>query len=93
MSSIPSGYPSNRRPVLSGGRKLFLVGLVAAPILSYAVLKRRQSAQMEEKRTVEEEGRRNWIVQSQQLDAGNENNKRGAADSMSVAVGRSGGGV
>ena len=78
MSSIPSHNPG---PVLSRGRKLFLIGLVVTPVLSYAALKSRQQRREQEKRLVEEEGRRNWIAQ---------NDKGG---DLSVSVKRSGGGV
>ena len=77
MSSIPSHNPG---PILSRGRKLFLVGLVVTPVLSYVVLKNRQHQRQEEKRLVEEEGRRNWIAQNDKGD-------------LSVSVKRSGGGV
>lgn len=77
MSSIPSHNPG---PILSRGRKLFLVGLVVTPVLSYVVLKNRQYQRQEEKRLVEEEGRRNWIAQNEKGD-------------LSVSVKRSGGGV
>ncbi|ETN41977.1 uncharacterized protein HMPREF1541_03916 [Cyphellophora europaea CBS 101466] len=77
MSSIPSHNPG---PILSRGRKLFLAGLVVTPLLSYAVLKRRQNQRELERRLLEEEGRRNWIAQENRGD-------------LSVNVGRSGGGV
>lgn len=79
MSSIPSHNPG---PILSRGRKLFLMGLVVAPVLSYAVLKNRQLQRQQEKRFIEEEGRRNWIAA--------QNDKGG---DLSVSVKRSGGGV
>lgn len=87
MSSIPSHTPA---PALSRGRKLFLVGLVVTPVLSYVVLKNRQIQRLEKRRLLEEEGRRNWITA--------EREKLGSASAgeegdLSVSVGRSGGGV
>jgi hypothetical protein len=85
MSSIPSHNPG---PALSRGRKLFLVGLVAAPLVSYAVLKNRQNQRLERRRLLEEEGRRNWIAaEKEQQQAG-----QGEGD-LGVSVRRSGGGV
>jgi hypothetical protein len=85
MSSIPTPAP---KP-LSSGRKLFLVSLVIAPVLSYVALKRQRVQRLEEKRMIEEEGRRNWILAAQQQ--GQNGGK--VVEDMSVGVGRSGGGV
>jgi hypothetical protein len=85
MSSIPTPAP---KP-LSSGRKLFLVSLVVAPVISYIALKRQRLQRLEEKRMIEEEGRRNWILAAQQQ---GQNGEISAKD-KSVAVGRSGGGV
>ncbi|KPI38392.1 Salicylate hydroxylase [Cyphellophora attinorum] len=85
MSSIPTPTP---KP-LSSGRKLFLVSLVVAPVISYIALKRQRLQRLEEKRMIEEEGRRNWILAAQQQ---GQNGGISAKD-KSVAVGRSGGGV
>lgn len=88
MSSIPSHNPG---PPLSRGRKLFLVGLVIGPILSYAVLKNRQVQRLEKRRLLEEEGRRNWITEQGQ--GGLRREVDGEEGDLSVSVRRSGGGV
>jgi hypothetical protein len=84
MSSIPSHNPSSLK--LSGGRKLFLGFMVVAPVLGYVVLKRRQYTLQQEQKSVEEQGRRNWVLEQK------EKASKGEGD-LAVSVGRSGGGV
>lgn len=89
MSSIPSHNAS--APILSRGRKLFLIGMVVAPVVSYVALKSRQNARLERRRLLEEEGRKNWSLAEQERRRAE---GVGAGEgALSVDVRRSGGGV
>ncbi|KAK5224779.1 hypothetical protein LTR72_004560 [Exophiala xenobiotica] len=84
MSQRQSSIPGYRPPAsLSRGKKFFLVSTFFVPLASYAWLKRLEANSKEQTRLLEEEGRRNWIQENQRL------NRK----DLSVAVGRSGGGV
>ncbi|KAI1610736.1 hypothetical protein EDD37DRAFT_650345 [Exophiala viscosa] len=80
QSSIPGYRPT---PFLSRGKKFLLVSIFVVPIASYAWLKRLEARSREQTRLLEEEGRRNWIRENQKF----------TRRDLSVAVGRSGGGV
>jgi len=68
----------------SRNKKLFLASLVFIPTASYVWLKRLEAKSKQETRLLEEEGRQNWIQSEKQ---------RLSAKDLSVAVGRSGGGI
>ncbi|KIW11852.1 hypothetical protein PV08_09125 [Exophiala spinifera] len=80
QSSIPGYRPA---PFLTRGKKLVLLSVFLVPVVSYAWLKRLEAKSKEQTRLLEEEGRRNWIQENQRF------NRK----DLSVAVGRSGGGV
>jgi hypothetical protein len=68
----------------SRNKKLFLASLVFIPTASYIWLKRLETKSKQETRLLEEEGRRSWIQSEKE---------RLSAKDLSVAVGRSGGGI
>jgi len=68
----------------SRNKKLFLASLVFIPTASYVWLKRLEAKSKQETRLLDEEGRQKWIQSEKQ---------RLSAKDLSVAVGRSGGGI
>ncbi|KIW33591.1 uncharacterized protein PV07_00428 [Cladophialophora immunda] len=87
QSSIPGYRPG---PYLTRSKKFFLAAIVFIPVASYLWLRRLESQSRERTRLLEEEGRRNWIQAEKEKQRYLASRKD---RDLSVAVGRSGGGV
>jgi hypothetical protein len=86
-SSIPGYRPA---PYLNRSRTVLLTLIAIVPIASYLWLRRLESQSRERTRLLEEEGRRNWIQAEKEKQRYLAMRKD---RDLSVAVGRSGGGV
>jgi len=67
-SSIPGYRPG---PILSRPQKNLLIFLIIGPLVTYGVLKARQSRRDQQEKLLEEEGRMRWYSEHKHLEAEN----------------------